>query len=473
MFFLKYSCTLILPQNNVFALHLLKINQMFKTHNTRILIILFTIILATRYITSNTPISPPVEPTTDASLPSTITTMGPKRGRLLIRQPRVKRDSDSTSATSSTVLSQHSPDIDIDSHPSSLHFTPRHVPPPRHTTDPFAGSISATSATNLTTSQHHSHHLHYPLHIYHQSAPSSSSSSHLLTVPESNPNTTTPTALTHTPFLIKQHSHPLLLPSQSSLDLPSTTGGSHHSLHRQLSYPTTSSDTQNLMLHPLGDISLTGAAQSIITTSSSSITSTAHFIERSDSFVKMEEEDQTMRHHQHTSVVAHQQAQVQITPSIVVVSDPVPMESEQSPSISGSAPSISNTRALSSADAIQPSIRIKGGEELQRSISLPTVTITYSYYFVINNKFSYFSPLVNCQSKVVRSIAPSFGLDLRWAAISAGTRSMTMAVFCDAKPSTIVRSARPIFVSCRASRNTTSARTTSPATLLPAQRHRR
>lgn len=299
--------------------------------------------------------------------------MGPKRGRLLIRQPRVKRDSDSTSATSSTVQSQQSPDIEIDSHPS-LHFTPRQITvahphvPPRHTTDPFAGSPSAASATNLSTSQqHHSHHSNYPLHIYHQSVPISSSS-HLLTVPESALNTTTLTS-THTPFLVKQHSHPLLLPSQSSLDLPSVTGGSHHSLHRQLSYPTTSSDNQKLM-HPLGGISLTGA-QSIISASSST-TSSAHFIERSESIIKMEEDEPTMRHQQHTSVVSHHKAQVQITPSIVVVSDQVPMESEQPIAMTSSAVSSSSSHTLSISDSVLPSIRIKG-EELQRSISSPLV----------------------------------------------------------------------------------------------------
>lgn len=351
----------------------------------------FQFIIATKYITSNTPITAPVEPT-DILLSSTTATMGPKRGRLLIRQPRVKRDSDSTSATSSIILSQQSPDIEIDPHPPTLHFTTRlltsthpQVPPPRHTTDPFVGSSSAVSATNLTTSQHHSHHLHYPLHIYHQTAPSSSSS-HLLTVPESNIHTTTLPS-THTPFLIKQHSHPLLLPSQSSLDLPSVTAGSHHSLHRQLSYPTTSSDNQNLML-PLGGISLTGSP-SIITTSSSATTSIAHLIERSDSIIKMEEEEQTATaHHQQqqstTVGTQHHHGQVQNTPSIVVVSEHVQLDAEQ-PSTAVGTGLGTNT----SNDSLLPSIRIKG-EELQRSISSPLVSYEclYGPFFTISQLFS-------------------------------------------------------------------------------------
>lgn len=346
--------------------------------------------------------------------------------------------------------------------------------PMRHTSDPFAGSSPTATATNLTTSQHHSHHVHYPLHVYHQSVPPTSSS-HLLTVPGSNVHTSPiATSSTHLPFLTKQHSHPLMLPSQSSLDLPSVTAGSHHhSLHRQLSYPTTSSDNQNLML-PLGGISLTGASPTIITTSSAANTSTAHFTEGGESTIKMEEDDQpqpTVRHQQHTPVVAHHQPQIQVTPSIMVVSDRLQVTAEHPMSVSRIALSSSSPKTLSTGDVLLPAIRIKG-EELQRSISSPLVGFTEFLLFFMQNKhlmiFVGCSRFVNFQSKVVRSIVPSSELVRLWAAISVGTPSMTMVEFCGAKPSTTAPSARPICASCPASRSTTSAKTTSRATLRPA-----
>lgn len=279
--------------------------------------------------------------------------MGPKRGRLLIRQPRVKRDSDSTASTS---LTQKPTDIEIDVH-QTIQFTHRLLPlpdsphshAPRHTTDPFAGS---SGAANLTT-QHHGHHLSHPVHIFHPSTPSSS---HLLTVPGPNAHTTTMSS--STPYLIKQHSHPLL-PSQSSLDLPSVTSG-HHSLHRQMSYPTTSSDNMNLMMPLSGSLS---GASSIITDSAAS---SSRHIEQRFSIVKMEDDDhhpQSTSHHTLSPV----------TPSIVVVSEPMSMASESPSMSSGITPTISSApSAVTSGDVLLPSIRIKG-EELQRSISSPLV----------------------------------------------------------------------------------------------------
>ncbi|KAH8304045.1 hypothetical protein KR018_010994 [Drosophila ironensis] len=174
--------------------------------------------------------------------PSSPVVMGTKRNRVLTRQPRVKRDSDSISSTN-----QISPDTAA----STLDF------------DPFnaAGATTVTARDYSTTGAHHLHHhqtahqtphqpAHQPPHQAHhhqhlltvpprierhasEPAPSLGSSSpstpHLLSVPSS------------TPHLIKQHSDPLL-PRQSALQsVGSTTslGGSNPfaPLHRQYSHP--------------------------------------------------------------------------------------------------------------------------------------------------------------------------------------------------------------------------------------------
>ncbi|XP_054732038.1 longitudinals lacking protein, isoforms F/I/K/T isoform X1 [Anastrepha obliqua] len=143
--------------------------------------------------------------------------MGTKRNRVLTRQPRVKRDSDSLSNA------QASPEpmascVDV---------------------DPFRNSPGSSSHSNFTAA--HSHQLHTHHHLLtvpprierHSSEPAPSltpTSPHLLSVPQS------------TPFLMKQHSDPLL-PTQHSLSSAGAlivgTGGTNPfaPLHRQYSHP--------------------------------------------------------------------------------------------------------------------------------------------------------------------------------------------------------------------------------------------
>lgn len=156
--------------------------------------------------------------------------MGTKRNRFLIRQQRIKRDSD-------TGTSHHSPDMEIDcptplttsqmlptnlSGNISLHAIPSFssnyltVPTPkieRHSSEP---------APNVPPSP--------PLQV-------SSTSAHLLNVPSQGMS-----HHHHTPFLVKQHSHPLLPSQQAHLSSPSsapiTTGNqSSFELQRQYSQP--------------------------------------------------------------------------------------------------------------------------------------------------------------------------------------------------------------------------------------------
>lgn len=151
---------------------------------------------------------------------TTSVVMGTKRNRVLTRQPRVKRDSDSLSSTN-----QISPDTAA----TTLDF------------DPFnaAGTTTVTARDYSThhhhQAQHHHHHHHLltvpPRIERHASEPApslTSGSPHLLSVPPS------------TPYLIKQHSDPLL-PRQHSLHATSSgsiTGSNPFApLHRQYSHP--------------------------------------------------------------------------------------------------------------------------------------------------------------------------------------------------------------------------------------------
>ncbi|KAI8039111.1 hypothetical protein M5D96_007828 [Drosophila gunungcola] len=164
--------------------------------------------------------------------PSSPVVMGTKRNRVLTRQPRVKRDSDSISSTN-----QISPDTAA----TTLDF------------DPFnaAGAASSVTARDYSTTGA-SHHLHHQPTVHghhghhhllavpprierHASEPAPSlgpSTPHLLSVPSS------------TPYLIKQHSDPLL-PRQSALHMAGGSGSGMTAtgsnpfapLHRQYSHP--------------------------------------------------------------------------------------------------------------------------------------------------------------------------------------------------------------------------------------------
>ncbi len=219
--------------------------------------------------------------------------MGTKRGRLLIRQPRVKRDSDTMN---------QSPETDYD------HLTFSHrllsVPHPkieRHASEPSPNLIQQFSTS------------------------STSSSSHLLSVPQ-------------TPYLVKQHSHPLLLPSQST--------ETHYTLHRQLSYPISSDNSQLITMTSSPPIITStcvpaGTLPPEVLTPSSTI-AVSHFA--TDRIIKDEPQ-----HH---------------------LSEPISKTRTASPTIV----TVAVVTPTPSSDNLLPTIRIKG-EELQRSISSPQVSL--------------------------------------------------------------------------------------------------
>lgn len=220
--------------------------------------------------------------------------MGTKRGRLLIRQPRVKRDSDTMN---------QSPETDYE------HLTFSHrllsVPHPkieRHASEPSPNLIQQFST-------------------------SSSSSSHLLSVPQ-------------TPYLVKQHSHPLLLPSQST--------ETHYTLHRQLSYPISSDNSQLITMTSSPPIITSTCVPAVtlapeVLTPASTI-AVSHFA--TDRIIKDEPQ-----HHQN---------------------DPISKSRATSPTIV----TVAVVTPTPTSDNILPTIRIKG-EELQRSISSPQVSFPY------------------------------------------------------------------------------------------------
>lgn len=203
--------------------------------------------------------------------------MGTKRGRVLIRQTRIKRDSETTSLQPST-------DVDF------LEFGHRaHPKIERHASEP-APTNDIESCTP-----------------------------HFLNVPS-------------TPYLMKQHSYPILLPSQSGSS-NSELVSSHYTLHRQLSYPSTTLDAATTMLVPA-----TVSSGSVVSTTGNNMsTSITHLIERTYKTEQVELDETKTTH--------------DISPTIVLVTDPLDQVTE-----------------------VLPSIRVKG-EELQRSMSTPHVNI--------------------------------------------------------------------------------------------------
>ncbi|XP_017470149.1 PREDICTED: longitudinals lacking protein, isoforms F/I/K/T isoform X2 [Rhagoletis zephyria] len=157
--------------------------------------------------------------------------MGTKRNRVLTRQPRIKRDSDSLSNA------QASPEPTG----SCIDFDPFSNSPGSSTHSNFAPAHAHQLHTHPT--HHHLHHQHLlsvpPRIERHSSEPAPSltpSSPHLLSVPQNSP------------FLMKQHSDPLL-PTQHSLSAAGSLivggGGTNPfaPLHRQFSHPLSGTTT--------------------------------------------------------------------------------------------------------------------------------------------------------------------------------------------------------------------------------------
>lgn len=157
--------------------------------------------------------------------------MGTKRNRFLIRQQRVKRDSDTNPL-------HHSPDMEIDCTDPSL--TTSQILPSNLSANISLHAIPSFGSNYLTVpTPKIERHASEPAPNLPPSPPLqlSTTSAHLLNVPTQGMS-----HHHHTPFLVKQHSHPLLPSQQAHLSppvsAPITTGNqSSFELQRQYSHP--------------------------------------------------------------------------------------------------------------------------------------------------------------------------------------------------------------------------------------------
>lgn len=235
--------------------------------------------------------------------------MGSKRGRLLIRQQRVKKDGDQQGdleTPEAGVYSEYMLSV-----PSSGAKMERHASEPSPATS--SGLISSTP---------------------------SSVSTNLLTVPS------------HSSYLIKQHSHPLLPSQQSSSQSTSYT------LTRQLSHPTQSSNMQTT--HAAQEIAAGGQLLQLHHQKQPPVRS------------------HTMPHYTITDMELGETTTI-ANPTVVIIpdvsNDPAQQHQQQSHQTIAQSQLVSQQQTIyqkSSHHLQLPSIRVKS-EELQRSVSSPLV----------------------------------------------------------------------------------------------------
>lgn len=231
--------------------------------------------------------------------------MGSKRGRLLIRQQRVKKDGDPAGDLETPEAGAYS-DYLL-SVPSSGAKMERHASEPSPASSSFISS-SAVSGQNL------------------------------LSVPS------------HSSYLVKQHSHPLL-PSQA-------TPGTSYTLTRQLSYPTQTTSHSHTVMSTV----TTHAAQEIV--ASGQLLQLQHH--------KPPVRSQTMPHYTITEMeMGGSEKSLSGSPTVVIIPD---MASDQTVQQIQQVQQQQPPHQKQSQHHLQlPSIRVKS-EELQRSISSPLVS---------------------------------------------------------------------------------------------------
>jgi hypothetical protein len=257
--------------------------------------------------------------------------LGSKRGRLLIRQQRIKKDGDQTGDL-------ETPDGGI--YQEYLLSVPSSgARMERHASEPSPASSGLIS-----------------------SSPSLSGASNLLTVPS------------HSSYLIKQHSHPLL-PSQSSS--PSTS----YPLTRQLSHPIQTSAQQHQQHHHHHQTS-----QVVTSHAAQDIAASGQLLQLHQQKT-MPVRSQTLPHYTVTDMdfsiggpigsgneLKAQSTQSNISsPTVVIIPD---VSGDQSTIVQSQIQTQQTTfMQKSSSHHLQlPSIRVKS-EELQRSISSPLVSV--------------------------------------------------------------------------------------------------
>lgn len=293
--------------------------------------------------------------------------MGSKRGRLLIRQQRVKKDGDQGGDLETPEASVYSDYL--------LSVPSSGAKMERHASEPSPATSSLVSSPSM-------------------------SGQNLLSVPS------------HSSYLVKQHSHPLL-PSQS------TAPGTSYTLTRQLSYPTqTTSHSQTIV-------------STVTTHAAQEIAAGGQLLQ--------------LQHHKPPVMRSHTMPQYTITememsgsekqllpsgPTVVIIPD---MSGDQTLQHTTQIQQIQQPpHQKQSQHHLQlPSIRVKS-EELQRSISSPLVssflvTIFLAVVLTIFDFYRHRQEVIYLLTRQhVPVIAQHFVQAQRSVAISAGTQSTRM-----------------------------------------------
>ncbi|XP_050072732.1 platelet binding protein GspB-like [Anopheles maculipalpis] len=311
-----------------------------------------------------------------------------KRGRLLIRQQRIKKESDS----SSTGQQPYEPDTPSDDNSPTAQYGHQHLltVPTHHRFErqvsepilPLSSSISVIGG---------------PIGSSGESRPGAGdrSHSHLLSVPTTHQQA----------YLVKQHSHPLL-PSQTSATSHGSTGGTFeplqtYTLQRQLSHPGT------------GQRGGSSTPLTLVTSSSGS----THYLTPSSS-LKTDSDEEAAGTPTSAVPTIQLQSSVERTssgPTVVIV----PAEPAVQTATSAVAVSVvsnagekqSNPTTITSAPT--STIRVKG-DELSRSISTPLTSSRSSDIPGLDNPRSSHCP-------VVRE-GPALGCNFCWNTIDAHGR---------------------------------------------------
>uniref|UniRef100_A0A2M4BN37 Uncharacterized protein n=3 Tax=Anopheles marajoara TaxID=58244 RepID=A0A2M4BN37_9DIPT len=341
-----------------------------------------------------------------------------KRGRLLIRQQRIKKESDS----SSSGQQPYEPDTPSDDNsPTAIVYGQQHlltVPSAHHrferqVSEPIM-PLSASGASSviggpISSSGGDGRQGH--------ERSTATASGHLLSVPS------------HQPYLVKQHSHPLL-PSQTSSAISHTAITGHQSfqtitsytLQRQLSHPATVGQT------PLTLVTSSSGSTHYLTPSSSLKTDsdeeggsnvTVTLSTTTSSASSSSSSSTTTTNTNTTTIIPTIQLQpigdrppIEGSPTVVVVpADPVPVTTTCPVSSSNSGSGQSTITSITSTPT--SSIRVKG-EELSRSISTPLTSSRSSDIPGLDNPRSSHCP-------VVRE-GPALGCNFCWNTIDAHGR---------------------------------------------------
>lgn len=269
-----------------------------------------------------------------------------KRGRLLIRQQRIKKESDSSSSGQ-----QYGSDLDTPDgttmYSQNLLTVPTHHRFERQISEPIIPSSPAVSSPEVRTATsdrpHGGHHL---------------------------------SVSSHQPYLVKQHSHPLL-PSQMS-----SSHGAHqafqtissYSLQRQLSHPMTtvqSSTPLTLVTSSSGSTHYLTPSSSLKTDSDEEPSTPASTIPQihlqtdrtSSPTVVLVPDIESMQHQHHLTGTGTSSSSAALTTTITTTS-------------STSSSSISAALLADLSSTSSSSVRVKG-EELARSASSPLVSVLY------------------------------------------------------------------------------------------------